>query len=493
MSQDTFHKCEVCGYVHRGAAPPETCPVCGVGPDQFVPLEVAAAPAMPPAARAWRCTVCNHVHLGDEPPDRCPVCGVGRELFEPEEEQGDADPQHERQVVILGAGIAGLTAAEHARETAPGADITLVSGEAGLPYYRLNLTRLLAGEVSEQSLVMRDQAWFEEREIKLVHGMATRILPRRGLVNLDSGQELPYDRLVLATGAHAFVPPVPGAELPGVLSFRTLEDARAIVQQRRDGGACVLVGGGLLGLETAGALRRQGMEVTVVEGAPTLLPRQLARPAALLLQQHLESLGIAVRCDVRVEELYGQQQVQGVRLAGGDELPGSLVVLSTGVRPNSHLARKCGLTVETGVVVDDQMVTTDPAILAAGDVAQHRGVLFGIWPTSFAQGRVAGINAAGGEAVFPGLPPSHKLKVLDVDLYSIGEIRPEDGSYSVHEHQHDGEYRRLVCRDGKLVGAVLYGDTCLAGDVRQAVESGVQIRQVAALAGLCVPQGSVVG
>lgn len=486
MSKDTFHKCEVCGYVHRGPAPPEACPVCGVGPDQFVPLEVSATAAAPgPAATAWRCTVCNYVHLGDEPPDVCPVCGVGPELFEPEPEPDGAASPDGRRVVILGAGIAGLTAAEQAHETAPGANLTLVSGEPGLPYYRLNLSRHLAGEVDEPSLVIQGQAWFDERGIELVHGEAASIDSRHQVVRLVSGEELPYDRLVLALGAHAFVPPVPGVQLAGVHSFRTLQDARALIEQAHRGKTCVCVGGGLLGLETAGALCKRGMSVTVVEGAPSLLPRQLARPAARLLRQHLQTMGIAVRCDVRVQQLVGQDQVRGVRLAGGEELPADLVVLSTGVRPNSHLARQCGLTVETGVVVDDKMETSDPAILAAGDVAQHRGVFFGIWPTSFAQGRVAGINAAGGVAEFPGMPPSHKLKVLDVDLYSIGQIRPQDGSYRVHEQEGDGNFRRLVSRDGKLVGAVLYGDTSLAGEVRQAAESGAQLQQVEALAEIC--------
>ncbi len=381
--------------------------------------------------------------------------------------------------------MAGLTAAEHARETAPAARIILVCDEPGLPYYRLNLTRHLAGEVDEQSLVMQQDAWFTEKSITLKHGAAEQILPRRRLVRLAGGEELPYDRLVLATGAHAFVPPIPGVVLPGVHSFRTLEDARVLRGLASRGEACVCIGGGLLGLETAGALRAQGMKVTVLEGAPSLLPRQLSRPAARLLQGHLEQLGMTVRCDVRVEAIEGEDHVRRVRLADGDAVDADMVVVSTGVRPNSHLARQCDLTVKTGVLVDDAMVTSDMAIFAAGDVAEHRGAVFGIWPTSFAQGRVAGINAAGGRAEHPGLPASHKLKVLDVDLYSIGEFRPGDGSYLVSEYEGDGVYRRLVCRDGKLVGAVLYGDTTLAGEVRQAVESGVQLKEVEALSSCC--------
>ena len=220
--------------------------------------------------------------------------------------------------------------------------------------------------------------------------------------------------------------------------------------------------------------------MTVLEGFDWLLPRQLARPAATLLQSHLERLGMDVRCGVKLEEVLGDEDVVEVRLASGIELPADLVLLAVGIRPNSYLGRLSGLDVGRGVIVDDRMQTSDERIFAAGDVAEHRGVLYGLWPSSYAQGVIAGSNAAGGELEFQGLPPSNRIKVLEVDLFSIGVFQPTDASYRVIEEQRGETYARLVCRDGQLVGANLFGDTSLAGEVKTAVEQGTQIRELPA-------------
>ena len=483
----TTWKCEVCGYIHQGAEPPESCPVCGVGRELFSPFEVAgpapaAAPAgKRPAAAAWRCTVFDHVASGAAPPERCPICGAEASLFEPTA-TGTAPPIVEPdvgRVIIVGGGIAGLTAAEHAHAVDPGAHITLCSREAHLPYYRLNLTRYLAGEIDEERLQLQPLAWYEEKGIELVRDEVTQIDRVRQEVRLhDSGRVLPYDRLVLASGAHAFVPPIPGATREGVLPLRSLDDARSIIGRAGRGGEAVCIGGGLLGLEVAGALRKRGMRVTVLEGFPSLLPRQLAEPAGRLLAEHVEGLDIQVRCGVKVEEILGDEMVKGVRLAGGEVVRADLLVLSAGVRPNSYLARQAGLEVKNGVIVDDRLFTSDPAILAAGDVAEHRGVLYGIWPASYAQGLVAGTNAVGGTLEFSGLAPSTRLKVLAVDLFSIGQFQPRDASQPVFEQLEGKSYLRLVCADGRLIGANLYGDTHLAGALKEAIETRVQLATV---------------
>lgn len=480
MSSPSHWRCDVCGYIHRGPEPPETCPVCGVGAEMFSPFEIAA-PAAPAPARAWRCTVCDYVHEGAEPPGECPVCGASKSLFEPFEippaqtVQGDV-----QRIVVVGGGVAGLTAAEQARSAAPDVAITLVSKEPPLPYYRLNLTRFVAGEVDEAELTIKPQAWFEDQRIELRAGVAvTSIDRKRQELRLDDGSLIPYDRLILANGAHPFFPPLPGATREGVLALRTIDDAKALLE--RGGGAkhVLCLGGGLLGLETAAALRRKGPQVTIIEGFDWLLPRQLAEPAGRLLQRHLEERGMRVICGATVEELQGDEAVRAARLADGEELPADLVVVGTGVRPNSYLARQAGLEVKSGVVVDDYLFTSDPAILAAGDVADHRGVVYGIWPAAYAQGLVAGTNAVGGQLEFKGLAPSNQLKVVDVDLFSVGQFTPLDGSYQVIEHEEDGTYVRLVCRDGALVGANLYGDTSLATALKEAVDARAQLATMA--------------
>ncbi len=476
-------KCEVCGYIHKGERAPDQCPVCGVGKELFSIFEVAAS-AAGPAPRAWRCTICDHVEQGEEAPSVCPVCGAERSLFEPHKERKPprvaADVQ---RIVILGAGIAGVTAAEQARAASPYVAVTLIGRERRVPYYRLNLTRYLAGELGEEALPLHPPAWYADQKIDRFEAEVTAIERKRQEIVVDDGRRLPYDRLVLANGAHAFVPPILGATRERVYTVRSVEDCLAVLaaakgaQERSDSPQlrCVCIGGGLLGLETAGALARRGLAITVVEGFGWLLPRQLAEPAARLLEAHLGTLGMSIRTSAKVEEIVGDEAAKGVRLASGEVLPAELVVIAAGVRPNSYLARQSGLEVKSGVIVDDRMFTSDPAILAAGDVAEHRGVVYGLWPTAYAQGLVAGENAVGGSLEYRGAPPSNRLKVLDVDLFSIGEFTPRDGSYAVLERSEGAIYRRLVCRDGILVGANLYGDTSLAQLCKEGVEGAAQL------------------
>ena len=474
-------KCEVCGYVHTGQRPAEDCPICGAECGAFT--EMAGAVASVPSAGvpgSWRCNICGYVHEGAEPPGACPVCGAEKNLFEEQaasavtgEAQMDAGP-----IVIIGAGIAGMAAAEQARLAEPDVPITLVSAEPGLPYYRLNLTRFLAGEVDEQDLVLQERGWFSRNRIDIIEARADEIDRNGRRVLLRGGREIEYERLILANGSHAFVPPIPGTGLDGVMILRTLQDARTMLGEVSRVSRVVCIGGGLLGLETAGALAKRGLDVTVIEGNSALLPRQLTEEAGLRLVRHVRETGIAVCTNARVAEIAGSGTVKAVRLRDGSELPADMVVLATGVRPNSSLARLCGLGVRTGVVVDDRMVTSDPDILACGDVAEHLGILYGIWPASFLQGNVAGSNAVGGGAIFSGFPPSNRLKVLDVNLFSIGRFQPPDASYDVFEEDEEGSYRRLVVRDGRIVGANLYGDTELAVLVKDAVENGVQVAEL---------------
>ena len=474
-------KCDVCGYIHRAEEPPETCPICGVGADQFSPFVVAEESPLRVVPQAWRCTVCDYVHEGREPPDTCPICHVPASMFQPMDEVPISAPSSDSvsRVIIIGAGIAGFTAARQARRVAPDLEVTLISKEPGPPYYRLSLTPFLGGLLPEASLRLKPQGWLEEQGINLIEGEVSRIDREAKQVVLTDGRDLPYDRLVLANGAHPFVPPIPGATREGVFTMRTLADARAIISRVEQGEARVVcVGGGLLGLEVAGGLLKRGVSVTVLEGFERLLPRQLASPAAKLLQARLEREGLVIRPGVAVTEFRGDEAVATVALESGEEIPADLVIVSTGVRPNSYLARQADLEVRHGIVVDDELRTSDPDIFAAGDVAEHDGVLFGLWSAAYSQGQVAGVNAAGGAARFTGMAGSTRLKVLDLDLFSVGTFEPADASYAVFEREEAETYLRLVVRDGQVVGANLYGDAALAGVISDALEDGTQLEEV---------------
>ena len=475
-------KCDVCGYIHNGPDAPETCPVCGADSPHFSALILHRAVSLPEKTGAWQCSICDHVVKGPAPPEFCPICGAAAALFHPyARAEGTTTASAIKHRVILGAGIAGLTAAEEARRQAQDVQVTLISRELTLPYYRLNLTRFLAGEVPEEALLIQDQDWFTHQQIDYLVGDAVEIDRDRQQIHLRNGNCLAYDRLILANGAHPFVPPIQGASRDGVMVLRTLQDARKLIDSLRPGCRAVCVGGGLLGLESAWAMRQRGAEVTVLEGFGWLLPRQLPPPAAGLLQRHLQDRQLAIECAVKVKEFTGDEAVRGVLLEDGRELPADLVILATGVRPNSHLARQCALKVHQGVVVDDRMLTSDPKIFAAGDVTEHQGRVYGIWPASYAQGLVAGANAVGGSMEFPGIPMTNRIKVLDVDLFSIGQVQANDASTEWWEVAENGSYRGLACRDGQVIGAVLYGDMSLVGSLQEAVESGRRVPELGEL------------
>ncbi len=414
------------------------------------------------------------------------MCAAGPESFE---RQGSgpaagsaASARTGPAIVVLGAGIAGVSAAEQARASNPKARVVLVSREAGLPYYRLNLTRALAENWSERQLEMHSKAWFQERGIDLVEGEAVSIDRHRKRIGVLDGTTIDYDALVLATGAHAFVPPLPGVHRESVHVLRKLRDLSMIGAAARAGRRAVCLGGGLLGLEIAGGLARRGMHVTVVESMAWLLPRQLAKPAADLLEGNLRSLGVDVVLATQAEQILGDETARGVRLKDGREIDADLVLLAMGIRPNVHLARRAGLEVKSGVVVDDRLRTSDPAIWAAGDGAEHRGVVYGIWPASYAQGVIAGANAAGEAREFRRIPPANTLKVLSVGIFSVGRFEPSDGD-AMFEHTGEGSYVRLVARGGKLVGANLYGEVSAAGAIKAAVEEQTELSSLAEVLG----------
>jgi nitrite reductase (NADH) large subunit len=434
------------------------------------------------AIKEWRCLVCNYIHQGDEPPDICPICAVGPELFElisPVEipATAPATDGSSVRIAVVGMGVAGMTAVEYARKTNAKAEITAITREPGLPFYRINLTRLLANEVKESELIMQKQAWFDEHKISLHYGEVKEIERAQRRLLLQDGTSITYDKLILCNGAHPFVPPVLGAIRDRVFTFRTLEDTHRITAAAKHGKRCVCIGGGLLGLETAGALRKQGLEVTVLEGFGWLLPRQLSEAAGLRLLRHVEGLGIKVMTSVQVDKILGDEAVAALQLKDGTEIPADLVVISAGIRANSYLARQCGLNVGNGILVNDQMLTSDPQIFAAGDVCEHRNLMYGNWPAAYAQGVVAGINAAGGDVEFKAMAPSNRLKVLDIDLFSAGIVNPPDDSYVALDKQTEDQYTRLVCRNGKLIGAILMGNTESANALTEAIESQTDISE----------------
>jgi len=476
VSSGQAWRCTVCGYVHRGPEPPDECPVCGA-PGEAFELHVAQPqPATETSPRRWRCLNCSYVHDGPEAPDVCPVCGSPADCFEPipETQAETAAAEAVAKVVIVGAGVAGVAAAEAVRNASQNTHVTLLSKEASLPYYRLNLTRYLAGDMAEKDLPIQQESWYSERGIDLHLGVEICEFDTEAKqVKARGDQIFAFDKLVVAVGAHPFTPAFPGAHREGVTTLRTVGDADRILDTGVSGMRCVCIGGGLLGLETAAALARRGASVTLLEGHGWLLPRQLNATAGGLLAEVVRQAGIELRSKARTREILGDERVRGVGLEDETVVPADLVVIATGVRSNSYLARMAGLEVNQGIVVDNLLRTSHPDILAAGDVAEHRGVVYGTWAPAQYQGSIAGMNALGTDVEFGGIPRSNALKVLQVELFSIGQVELEDASFSAIEQEVDGGYVRFIFRDSHLVGSILLGDATMAPQIKRAIEDHV--------------------
>ena len=388
--------------------------------------------------------------------------------------------------LIVGGGVAGVSAAEAIHKVDPSADVTLISDEPNLPYFRMNLTRYLAGEIDRDQLDLHKEGWYLENHVNIV--VAAHVVDidsQLKLVTLNDGRTFQYEKLILANGASPFVPPIPGKDLEGVMTLRSLEDAERIIHVFDHPANVVCIGGGLLGLEIAGAIAKHGLKVTVLEALDWLLPRQLGQEAAELLRRQIETMGISVIVPAKTAALVGEGRVEGVELATDSPetnpavcIPAELVLISAGVRPNLDLAKMAGVEVNRGVTVNEHMQTSNPDIYAAGDVCEFRGISYGLWVPAKKQGEVAGKHAAGQAAEFAGDPPSAKLKVLGIDLFSIGHFAPTEEGDRLVAARKDDTYVGLLFRKGVLIGANLLGETGLDSKVKKAIEAKTDFSSV---------------
>jgi nitrite reductase (NADH) large subunit len=365
-------------------------------------------------------------------------------------------------LVVVGNGMAGCRAVEELLARDPDRyRITIFGAESHVNYNRIMLSPVLAGEKSFADIVLNDAAWYRDNGIELVAGDAVVAIDRAAKrVTAASGRSTAYDRLLIATGSDPFIIPCPGHTLEGVISFRDMHDVDRMLAAAEGGGDAVVIGGGLLGLEAAHGLSLRGMKVTVLHLMPTLMERQLDEAAGWLLKTELEARGQTILTGADTAEIVGDARVEGVRLKDGRLIPASLVVMAVGIRPNVKLAREAGLAIGRGVHVDDHMVTSDPAILAVGECVEHDGQVYGLVAPLFEMCRALADGLVGKPSGYRGSVTSTKLKVSGIDVFSAGDFAGGDGAEDiVLRDASRGIYKRVVVRDDRIVGAVLYGDT----------------------------------
>jgi len=368
-----------------------------------------------------------------------------------------------KKLVLVGNGMAGVRALEELLKLAPEAyDITVFGAEPYGNYNRILLSPVLAGEKRIDEIMLNDEAWYAANGITLHKGKTVVEIDRaaRRVVAYDGTVAL-YDRLLLATGSVPIVLPVPGHDLEGVVTFRDIRDVDRMLEIAATHRRAVVIGGGLLGLEAANGLRRQGMEVTVLHLMETLMERQLDGTAAGMLRASLEATGLRFLMPARTEAILGNGRVRAVHLADGTEIAADLVVMAVGIRPNTELAEHAGLYCERGVVVNDTLQTYDPCIYALGECVQHRSTTYGLVAPLFEQAKVCANHLAGlGYWRYEGSQTSTKLKVTGIDLFSAGNYLGDDSTDEIYfKDLSGGVYKKLVLHDNRIVGAVLYGDT----------------------------------
>jgi nitrite reductase (NADH) large subunit len=371
------------------------------------------------------------------------------------------------RLVVVGNGMAGVRTVEEVLRLDPGRyEIAVFGAEPHGNYNRILLSPVLAGDKAFDDIVTHPREWYASNGITLHAGDPVVSIDRkRRVVKSRSGLEIAYDRLLLATGSKPFVIPVPGHQLPGVIAFRDIHDVEAMLAAARDRRKAVVIGGGLLGLESANGLLRQGMDVTVVHVMDSLMERQLDKPAASLLRAALEKRGMRFLLEANTAEILGKDRVTGIRFKDGSEIETDLVVMAVGIRPNFELAKSAGLHCERAIVVDDTLQSlSDPRVYAVGECVQHRKATYGLVAPLYEQARVCAAHLVGlGHQRYPGSVTSTKLKVTGIDLFSAGDfIGGPDSEDLVFRDPKRGVYKRIVLRNtgggSRVVGAVLYGE-----------------------------------
>jgi nitrite reductase (NADH) large subunit len=400
--------------------------------------------------------------------------------------QGFAYDPRVAKVVVIGNGIAGVTAVDHIRRRHPATTIDLIAEEPHQLYNRMGIARLVYGKSAMQGLYLNPDSWYGEREIETwLNTRALSIDRKAREVQLGTGERLKYDRLILAMGSRSFVPSIEGFGLAGTGVLRKADDAVRIrsFAQRHACKRATVAGGGLLGIEAAYALHQLGLHAIVLERSDRLLKRQLDQRAATLLQRYLEGLGLEIVTNAETKAVSGTGRLDAVHLQDGRTLDSELLLVAAGIQPNAELAKQANLATNRGVLVNARMETGDPHIFAAGDVAEFEGQVPGLWPTAVAQAEIAADNAVGGTKLYAVVTPVTILKVVGIELTSIGRFEAA-GSHEEEIALEDasGRYRKLVVADGRIVGAILLGYSKEVAAVRTAITRGSDVsRQLDAL------------
>lgn len=367
-----------------------------------------------------------------------------------------------QRVVIIGNGMAGHAAIEEILKIKNDSiEIVVFGSEPYHSYNRIMLSDVLSGKRSFSQLNTKNRDWYEHNRIKLYTGShVTNIDTDKKRVYSENGFSSSYDKVLIATGSVPFIPPIKGVDKKGVFVYRTIEDVWSMAEVSRYRKKAVVIGGGLLGLEAAKALKDNGMEVTVVHLMDHLMEQQLDYDSGVILQMLLEKMGIKFRTKAVTNEILGEDYTAGIKLESGEEIEADLVLICTGIRPNTKLAEKAGIRIQKGILVNDFMETSCEDIYAIGECVEHRGMVYGLFDPLAEQAQVVADSIAGsGVRIYEESLLSAVLKVAEVDLVSVGNFEGGEGYEDlVYTDAQAGVYKKIVLKENKLEGAIFLGD-----------------------------------
>ena len=420
-----------------------------------------------------KCLVCGEIF--DSSLEVCPVCGVGKENFVPVEAE-DTGYRRDTQnlYAIIGGGAAGLNAAKAIRERDKTGSIYMLSNEAYPAYNRPMLTKSLVAGLDAEQIAVQEASWYEENNVCLLLGKnVVSIDTEKKEIHTDDGAKFKYTKLIYALGSECFIPPIQGADQPEVIAIRRLSDTQKVTELLPQTKEAVVIGGGVLGLEAAWELKKARCKVTVLELAPRLMGRQLDEGAGEMIKAVSEAQGITIHTGVQIEAIEGDGHVTGVRLGDGRVFPAQLVIVSCGVRANVAVAKAAGIETDRAVVVNSRMETSAADVYACGDCAQYQGINYAIWPQAVEEGKTAGANAAGETLEYTGVPAALTFHGMNTALFAIGDNGSNpDLVYRTVEFKDMArkQYEEYYFRNNRLCGAILIGDVSRMGEMTEAVE-----------------------
>ena len=382
--------------------------------------------------------------------------------------------------IIIGNGVAGNSAAEAIRASDSSGSIKIFTEEKYPFYARVRLPQFIADEVPLEKLILKNDKWYKEKNIDLyLNEPVIDANPDEKTITTIIGRTFSYNKLLLATGSHSFIPQIKGVKAKQVFSLRNLEDAIKIKNQIKGKKNAIIIGGGLLGLETGKALMSHGLEVAVVENSDRLLPRQMDASGARILRCMMEKMGYKFYMGLGVKEIVEEGGRLILIMNDNSTITGDMILISAGVRPNLLLAERLGLSTRNGVIVNDYLQTSKQDIFSAGDIAEHNSKIYGIWPAAKDQGTAAGKNMAGVTEKYTGTTMSNVLKVAGINLTSIGDIDAENKNRNIiNIDDENGIYKKYVIKDDILIGCILLGDTKEQKTLERAISEKKHIDEI---------------